>query len=357
MHFPTFRRWAVVAVLAAPALARADNFDDLIHAEMKKQRIPGLSLAVIKDGKVIKSAGYGLANVELNVPAQPHTVYKIASVSKQFVAAGIVLLAQDGKLKFDDKVAAYLDGTPESWKDITIRHLLTHTSGIVREAPAFNSLKIQDDAEVVKSAYSLPLRFQPGEKHEYCNVGYFALAEIIRKASQKPWPEFLRERIFRPLDMLATRATTQSEIVPNRADGYLWRGEQMQNAAALLAVRPSGALLSTVLDLIKWDAALDSDRLFTAAMREQMWSPAKLNDGRTHPYGFGWSLSPLEGKKRMRHSGSLAGFRSEMVRFVNEKLTIIVLTNCNNANPTEIADRVAALQIPELQKKADERSR
>jgi D-alanyl-D-alanine carboxypeptidase len=240
-------------------------------------------------------------------------------------------------------------------KDISIRHLLTHTSGIVREAPAFNALKIQDDAEVVKSAYPLPLRFQPGDKHEYCNVGYFALAEIIRKVSQKPWPDFLHERVFRPLDMSATRATTQSEIVPNRANGYLWRGDQLRNASMLLAVRPSGALLSTVLDLTKWDAALDSDRLFTATMREQMWSPAKLNDGRTHPYGFGWSLSPWRGQMRLRHSGSLAGFRSEMMRFVSEKLTIIVLTNCSNANPTQIADRVAELFIPTLQKNADER--
>ena len=129
--------------------------------------------------------------LELNVPARADTVYKIGSVSKQFISAGILLLAQEGKLSLDDPISKYLDGTPETWKPITIRHLLTHTSGIVREAPGFDPLKVQSDADVIKTAYSLPLRFTPGEKWEYCNVGYFSLAEIIRKVSGKPWGRLL----------------------------------------------------------------------------------------------------------------------------------------------------------------------
>jgi D-alanyl-D-alanine carboxypeptidase len=182
--------FALVLLLIATAPVRADKIDDYAKAEMQRQHIPGLSLAVIKDGKSIKVEGYGLANVELNVPARPETVYKIGSVSKQLIAAGILILIEDGKLSLDDKPSKFLEGTPDTWKEITVRHLLTHTSGLVREAPGFDPLKIQDDADVIKTAYPLPLRFAPGEKWEYCNVGYFSLAEIIRKVSGKPWVIF-----------------------------------------------------------------------------------------------------------------------------------------------------------------------
>ena len=186
--------FALLLILTAAVAIRADKVDDYVKAEMQKQHIPGVSLAVVKDGKIIKAEGYGLANVELNVPARPETVFKIGSVSKQFISAGILLLIQEGKISLDDSISKFLDGTPETWKEITVRHLLTHTSGIVREAPGFDPLKIQNDADVIKTAYPLPLRFAPGEKWEYCNVGYFSLAEIIRKVTGKPWGDYLNER-------------------------------------------------------------------------------------------------------------------------------------------------------------------
>ena len=148
---------------------------------------PGLSLAVIKDGKIVKAAGYGVADRKTGAPATPETVYKIGSVSKQFIATGIMLLVQDGRLRVDDPSASTSKGTPASWSGITIRHLLTHTSGIQREAPAFDPWKVQPDIDVVRSAYPLPLRFPTGSKWEYCNTGYFALAEIITRVSGTPW--------------------------------------------------------------------------------------------------------------------------------------------------------------------------
>jgi D-alanyl-D-alanine carboxypeptidase len=186
--------------------------DDYIQAQMQKQHIAGLSLAVVKDGKILKAKGYGLANVETNTPATPETVYKIASISKQFLAAGIMMLAQDGKLGLDDKISKYLEGTPEAWKDITIRHLLAHTSGLVEDPPGFDPFKPQPDTDVVKSAYSTKLLFAPGEKWSYSNLGYFALGEIIHKVSGKPWSEFVTERVFAPAKMAATRATTTTDI-------------------------------------------------------------------------------------------------------------------------------------------------
>lgn len=299
MYLRRTHLFAFVLLLALSTAVRADKIDDYVRAQMERQHIPGISLVVIKDQKVVKLEGYGLANVELNVPARPDTVYKIGSVNKQFIAAGIMLLVQDGKISLDDNISKFLEGTPDTWKPITIRHLLTHTSGIVREAPGFDPFKVQNDADVIKTAYSLPLRFTPGEKYEYCNVGYFTLAEIISKVSGKPWPEFLNERVFTPLEMNATRTTNMTELVPNRANGYVWRNGKLQNASIYFALRPSGALLSTVLDLAKWDAALQNGKLLKQSTLEQMWTPVKLNSGKTHPYGFGWELEPVGGHSRI----------------------------------------------------------
>jgi CubicO group peptidase (beta-lactamase class C family) len=340
--------FAILLLLLQTAPVRADKVDDYVKAEMQKQRIPGLSLAVVKEGKIIKAEGYGLANVEHNVPARPETVYKIGSVSKQFIATGIMLLVQDGKLNLDDKIAKYLDGTPEAWSGITIRHLLTHTSGIVREGPGFDPFKDQKDIDVIKTAYPLPLRFAPGEKYEYCNVGYFSLAEIITRISGKSWGDFMNERVFAPLGMTSTRPTSFSAIVPNRADGYDWRNEKMQNAVELIAVRPSGAFLSNALDLAKWDAALYTDLILKHSTREQMWTPFKLNSGATHPYGFGWSLEPLGNHRQVNHGGTLSGFRSHFSRLLDDKLSIIVLTNSSGANPAAIMRGVAAIYLPDL---------
>jgi len=337
-----------LVLLLASVSVRADKVDDSIKSEMQKQHLPGLSLVVINDSKTIKSQGYGLANVELNVPANPETVYKIGSVSKQFIATGIMLLVEEGKLSLDDPISKFLEGTPDTWKTITVRHLLTHTSGIVREAPGFDPLKIQADADVIKTAYSLPLRFAPGDKWEYCNVGYFSLAEIIHKVTGKPWGDYLKERVFAPLGMNSTRTTTMTDMVQNRANGYVWSEGTLRNATNYIALRPSGAFLSTVLDLAKWDEALYSDKILKQTTLNQMWTRVKLNDGKTHDYGFGWELETVGSHKLIHHGGSLPGFRAQFARFVDDKITIAVLTNGDNADAGSIALGVAKFYIPGL---------
>jgi D-alanyl-D-alanine carboxypeptidase len=339
---------ALVCVASSTATAFADDVDDYIKVQMQKRHIPGLSLAVVKDGKVLKAAGYGLANVETNTPATPETVYKIASISKQFMGAAIVLLAQDGKLGLDDQISKYLDGTPEAWKDITVRHLLTHTSGLVEDPPGFEPFKTQPDAELVKLAYPTKLLFEPGEKYSYSNLGYFALGEIIHKLSGKPWSEFLTERVFAPARMTATRTTTTTDIVPQRASGYAWNKDKLEHAENWVAVRPSGAFLSTVLDMAKWDEALYSEAILSSSLREQMWTPVKLNDGTTHQYGLGWNLEPWQGHKRVHHRGGLPGFLSDFERFVDDKLTVIVMINTTSADPGKIALNVAGFYVPAL---------
>jgi len=332
----------------------ADAVDDFVKAVMEQRHIPAISIAVIKDGAVVKTAGYGLANVEHNVGARPDTVYKIGSVSKQFIAAGVMLLVQDGKLAIDDRLSRHLQGTPTAWQDITLRHLLTHTSGLVREGPAFDPYKIQPDIDVITSAYSSPLLFKPGEQYVYSNVGYYVLAELIHRVSGKPWDAFLDERIFGPLGMTSTRATTVADIIQNRAGGYVWNADTLTNAENWPAVRPSGAFLSTAPDMAKWEAALQTDRILKASIREQMWTPVVLSNGRKYPYGFAWELDDFPpggfttGVTSIRHEGTIPGFRAAYTRLPKQGLAVIVLSNLDRAALDSIVAGIAVRYAPEL---------
>ena len=330
----------------APAKKAApDTVDRYITAELSRQHIPGLSLAVLRGGKIVKSMGYGMADLENGIAVTPETVFKIGSVSKQFLATGIMLLAQDGKLDVDDPISKHIAGTPESWKDITIRHFLNHTSGVLREGPAFDADKLQADSIVIRSAFDRPLEFPTGTKWQYCNVCYFTLAEIIARVSGKPWDQFMTERVFGPMDMKATRTTTTTALVPHRARGYTWRDSVYVNAEEYVALRPSGAFLSTILDLAKWDAALYRDLPLTRSSRERMWTPFRLAGGQPSNYGFGWQLDSLDGHWRVHHGGALPGFRAMMARFPADSLTVILLTNGNGARPDQIAAGVARLYL------------
>jgi CubicO group peptidase (beta-lactamase class C family) len=347
MHRNRTLFFALVILVVAAVAARADEVDDYVKAEMQRRHIPATSIAVLRDGKIIKSRGYGLANAELNIPARPETVYKIGSVSKQLIATRITILIQGGELSLDDKISKFLEGTPDTWKEITIRHLLTHIGTRTRGA---RFRPDQDPSRRRRHKDCLPVAaaVRAGEKWEYCNLGYFSLAEIIRKVSGKPWDDYLSERLFSPLEMNVTRTTTMSEIVQNRADGYVWRDGKLQNASTYFALRPSGAFLSGVLDLAKWDAALYTEKILKRSTLSQAWMPVKLNSGETHPYGFGWELSTVAGHKLVHHGGSLPGFRAQFARFVDDKLTVVVLTNGDNADSNLMAISIAALYIPGL---------
>ncbi len=341
---------SIFLLISSNLAQTAEKVDDFIKSEMQRQNIPGVSVAVIKDGKPIKIRGYGLANVETNAPVTTETVFKIGSISKPLIAMGIMLLVEEGKISLDDKVGKYLEGTPETWKDITVRHLLSHTSGIIREAPGFDPAKIQSDADVIKTAYQSPLVFTPGEKYQYCNVGYFSLAEIIRQVSGKPWSEFLSERIFKPFGMNSTRTTTFDEIIPHRANGYSFSNNKLSNSEVYLALRPSGAFLSTISDLVKLENALAGKNFLKPETRKMMWTPFKFNSGTDSNYGLGWTIDEVNGRKRIGHGGSLNGFKSHFARFVEDGITVIVLTNLAQVDPAELSKGIAAQYIPALAK-------
>jgi CubicO group peptidase (beta-lactamase class C family) len=334
----------IVTVLPALPIARADQVDNYLASQMQQHRIPGLTLKIIRDGKTIKTAAYGLANLELNVPAKPETVFEVGSITKQFTAAGILLLAQEGKLSVDDKISKHLKDTPETWADVTIRHLLTHTSGI-KNYTGLNGYQLWrhlTQEQFIQSIGKEPMEFQPGDSWKYCNTGFNLLGYIIENVSGMNYWDFLSQRIFQPLGMTATTNRRPSLIIPNRAAGYEQTNRMWINRDSdLTEVFSAGAIASTVGDLAKWNAALDSDRLLNAASKQQMWTPVKLNDGKTRKYGFGWNVDAVEGHKNIGHGGSTSGFSASIQRFPDDRLAIIILTNTDEEIATTLAKKVA----------------
>ena len=330
------------------AAQKSDPVDVFVGTKMQEMHIPGLSLAVVKNGKVIKAAGYGIANLETGTSATPETMYNTASLSKSVIAAAVVLLAQDGKISLDDKVNKYLEDPPDTWSQITIRHLLSHTSGIVRDPADYHPYENRPITAVIKDCYSLPLAFPPGEQWLYSNVGYYLLAEVITKASGKPWDAFIAERLFVPAQMKSARLATVTDIVPHRAGGYHYSKTGMENAENWIAIRPSSAFLSTVLDLAKWDTFLDSSPLLSSASRKLIWTPVTLNNRTSVDYGFGWYVDALFGHPRIHHDGQYPGFRSDYERFMDEKLTVIILANSDNDSVETLAIKIAGFYEPSL---------
>ena len=359
MHVCSFgihRRFVVHGLLlclcARPA--QADAVDDYIKGELRKRHIPGLSLAVWHDGKVVKSAAYGLANLELHVAAGPDTVFQIQSITKTFTSAAILLLAEEGKLSLDDPVGKHLEGVPEAWNGITIRHLLTHTSGLkdfINEPTASLRLDVTEE-EVLKAAAPRPLNFTPGENWGYSNTNYHLLAMIIRRLTGKSYGDFLNERVFTPLEMSATRIYSHSAIIAARASGYHWRGETFINGdfvAEPILGYGGGGILSTAPDMARWAGALLSGKLLTPATVEQAWTAAKRKDGTSCFYGLGWGVGSADGHREIGHGGGhMTGFSSYLALYPDDRLAVVVLTNASNINTGRIARCVAGFHVPAL---------
>lgn len=343
----------VVLLFTLSIHTRADEVDVFVRAELARQKAPGLTLGVIQNGKVVKAEGYGLANVEHNVPAKRETVYQSGSVGKQFTATAVMLLVEDGKIKLDDPVSKYLPNTPESWKDVTVRHLLTHTAGIKEYTRILDLRKDYTEDELLAKAYEFKTDFPPGTQHRYSNTGYAVLGILASKVAGKFYGDFLKERVFEPLGMKTARIISEPDIIPNRAAGYELVGGKLQNqswVAPKLNTTGDGSLYLTVDDFIKWDAALNTEKLLKKSSLDEMWTPVKTKDGKEHPYGFGWALAPVNGHKFIGHGGAWQGFTAVINRYVDDKLTVVVMMNLGApaGRPGRVVEGVAALYVPEL---------
>lgn len=340
-----------VLLLSTSIFAQADKIDEFIRAEMERQKIPGVSLAVVKDGKPLIVKGYGLSNVEHQVPVKPETVFQSGSVGKQFTAMAIMLLVDDGKIKLDDKIGTYLGEVPESWANITVRQLLSHTGGMTDYPREFDFRKDYTEDEILKLAKGIPVAFKPGEKWQYSNLGYVTLGIIIGRVAGKFYGEFLQERIFKPLGMTTARVLNEADIIPNRAMGYRLSQGQLKHqewVSPTINTTADGSLYLTALDMIKWEDALASGKLIKKASYDEMWKPIKLNHGETHPYGFGWALRDVNGKRVIEHGGAWQGFKSYIARYTASPLTVIVFANLAQANTARISNGVAAIIDPTL---------
>ena len=340
---------ALVAGLCSQVRAQdatTTKVDSYLKAEMQRQRIPGVSVAVVKDGQIVLAKGYGLANVELQVPVKPETIFQSGSMGKQFTATAVMMLVEAGKLNLSDPITKYFTAAPAAWKNITVRHLLTHTAGTTDYPDDFDFRRDFTEEELLKRAEAIPLAFQPGEKWSYSNLGFVLLGILIHKVSGQFYGDFLQERVFKPLGMTTARIISEADIVPNRSAGYrLVKGElkNQEWVSPSLNTTADGALYLTVYDMAKWDAALYTEKLLKRSSLEQMWTPVKLNNGRTAQYGFGWSLGEVRGHRIIEHGGAWQGFKSYIARYVDDKLTVIVFANLSQANPGRIAYGVASI--------------
>ncbi len=335
--------------LLLPNPSRADKVDDLLLREMEKHQIAGASLIVVKAGQPIKTKGYGLANLEWNVPVTPDTVFEIGSMTKQFTAACILLLVQDGKLALDDKICQHLKSAPAAWSNLTVRHLLTHTSGIRNYTglDGFELTRHLTQEQFVQKIGAYPLDFAPGDAWHYSNSGYSLLGYIVENVSGTNYWDFLRGRILQPLGMNATGNRTPGVIIPRRAAGYeLANHVHINRDYDLTDIFSAGAIVSTVGDLAKWNAALNGEQLLNAASKEQWWTPVKLNSGKVEKYGFGWFIDSVNGHRNIGHGGATSGFSASVQRFPDDHLTVILLTNADELGvATTLAREVAALYL------------
>jgi len=355
-----FWHWAIVALVAVGLVGQPsandqttdqiDVVDKYIQAEMAKQRIPGLALLVSRGGQVIRAQGYGLANVELQVPVKSETIFQSGSVGKQFTATAVMMLVEEGKIGLEDPITKYFPDAPPAWKQVTIRELLSHTAGFTDYPKSFDMRRDYTEAEQLKIVESVPLGFSPGTRWSYSNLGYLTLGVLIHKITGAFYGDFLQERIFQPLGMSTTRIISEADIVPNRAAGYRLVKGKLKNqewVSPTVNTTADGSLYFSILDLAKWDAALYTGKLLKRSSLDEMWTVAKLKNGKPNSgqYGFGWFVANKKGHRVIEHEGAWQGFETEISRYIDDQLTVVVLTNLDEAKPEAIADRVAEMYL------------
>jgi CubicO group peptidase (beta-lactamase class C family) len=344
--------------------AAPDAVDDYIRTQMKSQSIPGLALGIARNGRLVKAEGYGIADLDHDVPVTADTVFEVASITKPFTASLIIMLVEQGRLRLDDKVNAYLTDPPDAWRDVTIYHLLTHTAGLAPMGDDFKSMvwtSTVKTSALYAAAKADPMGSAPGEKWQYSDVGYFLLGMVIEKVTEQRYQDALSQRILTPLGMTSSRMLDHLHPMKHLARGYTLYTNPATSVQETVNIRRVAdvelashfGLFSTVPDLARWDAALYRDQPLKPASLQQMWTPGKLKDGSPTGYGFGWQVSFRRGHKIVGHTGITGTY---ILRVPDLGLTVIVLTNLGSwasspsrgANAEGIGREVAGLVEPSL---------
>jgi CubicO group peptidase (beta-lactamase class C family) len=345
--------------------AQIASIDSFVTAEMARAHVPGAAVGIYSRGTVLLAKGYGFANLELSVPVKAETLFQSGSVGKQFVSAAIMMLVEEGRVSLNDSITKYFYGAPASWKPIRIKNLLSHTSGLAEyESPERTGPKgpfylrlDYTESQLLHKIEALPIENAPGAKWNYRNTNYVLLGFLIRRLTGMFYADYLAKRIFRPLGMTSTRLISEADVIPNRAAGYQWEDGALKNqdwVSPTFNSTADGALYFNVPDLAKWDAALYTTQLLTQSSLNAMWTVYKLNNGKPNEgdYGFAWEITAQNSHRLIEHGGAWQGFTSQISRYPNDSLTVVVLANSDSARPDYMAHVIAGLvEAPLLPKK------
>jgi CubicO group peptidase (beta-lactamase class C family) len=354
--FLKYAPWATLTLglicsgLATSAVQAADAVDRYVQSEMEWQKIPGLALLVARKGEPLRTEGYGLANVELSVPVKPETLFQSGSVGKQFTATAVMMLVEAGKLGLEDPLGKFFPQAPAWWKLVTVRELLSHTAGFTDYPKNFDFRKDYTEDQLLSIVEAIPAAYTPGSKWSYSNLGYLTLGILIHRVTGEFYGDFLQQRIFKPLNMSTARVISEADIVPNRSSGYRLVKGHLSNqewVSPTVNTTADGSLYFSVIDLAKWDAALYSVALLKESSLQQMWTVTPLRNGQPNPghYGLGWFIESRDGHRVVEHEGQWQGFETQISRYLDDGLTVAVLTNLGSADPKRIADGVAAIYL------------
>ncbi len=345
--------------------AQIASIDSFVTTEMARSHVPGTAVGIYSRGTILFAKGYGFANVELSVPVKPETLFQSGSVGKQFVSAAIMMLVEEGHVSLNDRITKYFPGAPATWKPILIKNLLSHTSGLAEyESPERTGPKgpfylrlDYTEAQLLHKIEALPIENPPGAKWNYRNTNYVVLGFLIHRVTGMFYADYLAKRIFKPLGMTATRLISDADVISNRAAGYQWENGKLKNqdwVSPTFNSTADGALYFNVPDLAKWDAALYTAQLLTQSSLNTMWTVYKLNNGKPNDgdYGFGWEITKQNGQRLIEHGGAWQGFTSQISRYPDDSLTIVVLANSDSARPDYMTHVIAGLvEAPLLPKK------
>jgi CubicO group peptidase (beta-lactamase class C family) len=322
------------------------KIDRFVSGEMSRQKIPGMAVAVVKNGEAVVAKGYGFANLEHQVPVTTDSIFQSGSVGKQFTAAAIVHLEEHGKLRLDDNIARYLPPTKARWGSITVRQLLTHTSGIPEYEDEVDSRRNYSERQLTELVGLLRRRSTPGHKFEYSNSGYLLLGIIIRMITGKFHADYIRENIFEPLGMKTARIVSDADIVPNRVAGYRMSKDRILNqdwVSPTFNQTADGCFRLSLNDLLAWERGVRARALLKPESWSQIFKPVVLKSGKTHPYGFAWEIRQKSGQTVHSHDGSFQGFEAILTRYIEEELTIIALANLVEVDLAQVTQHLAEL--------------
>jgi len=345
-------RMLLLAACLVQVLPASEAADALVKQRMQQQGLPGAVYVVTRQGAIISSGAFGMANVELSVPMGMDSVLQIGSITKQFAARAILILVDEGKLRLRDPLNLHLPRSVKAWEEVTIEHVLTHSSGIPNwtEVPGFSFYRQYSEDEFLDMLGSRHLDFRPGDKFRYSSAAYSLLAMVIEKVSGQTFATFLRDRVFKPAGMQSTAVNDDVSLVEGRASGYVLKADKMQIGVNLRpsVTAASGAVLSTALDLARYENALMKGQGLTPESNQSILKPARLRNGELAPYGFGWQLKDPRNVEIALHSGGTnAGFRAAYVRHLRSGISVIFLCNAtgDGVDPVAIAESVAALFV------------